>query len=274
MSRNWNRQIQVVFDTRSISSDDFDILFNYDFNTDEEPNEIEVDVKNLANDTINTYITKDKQLIINAGYLGDVGNICKGFIADTSTTWGGTDKDTTIIGFDASEEYLRKFISKAYAPGITALEIINDLVNETGLTLGEMTLTNNIQYPRGRSVTGKLRDILKEIVVNDCGTNLQIRSGTIIIRDIGQGLETGFVLSAETGLIGSPEPVTTTGAGEENADKKADYKVRCQLNHRIGPMTRLQINSKYLTATVVVLSGSHKGSLKGDFITEMEVKLI
>ena len=272
MSKNWNRKIQVVLDTRTLSSDDFDISFNYSFTSDNEPNEVEVEIKNLSQSTINTYINKDKQLIINAGYEGDIGNIMKGFIIDVASGWANTDKNTQIMGFDSSDAYLNKFISKAYVPGTTALQIINDLCGMAGLAIGEVSLFNNAQYVRGRSVTGKLQDILTEIVKVDCKTNIQIKAGTIIIRNVEQGVETGFILSGETGLIGSPEPMGDVS--DIPADLRPSYIVRCLLNHKIGPSSRIRIDSKVLKADAVVINGKHMGSMTGAFETYMEVKLI
>lgn len=275
MSRNWDRVIQVIFDSKIVTSDDFDISFSYSFNVDEEPNEIEVEIKNLSQTTINSYIKEKKQLIVNAGYRGDVGNIAKGYIVDTETGWNGVDKDTLIIGLDASEEYFSKKVRKTYKEKTMASTIIKDLCSMTGLAIGEFSLKKDIQYTRGRTISGKLRDVLKDIVVNDCKTNLQIRNGTIIIRNIEQGLATGFILSPETGLIASPEPISNVEDDDnKKKEQKADYKVRCLLNNKIYPMSRIRIDSKVLKADAIVLSGVHVGSNKGNFETIMEVKLV
>jgi len=273
MSKNWKRKIQVIFDTRAITLDDFDIAFMYSFNVDEEPNEIEVEIKNLSRTTINSYIGKDKQLIVNAGYEGDVGNIAKGYIIDTDTGWNNVDKDTHILGFDASEDYLNKKVMKTYKAGTMALSIVRDICSMSGLAIGEVVLKKNVQYTRGLSVTGRIRDILKEIIVNDCETNLQIKNGTIIIRDIGQGVESGFILSSNTGLIGSPEPITDVD-DTIPIEKRPDYSVRCLLNYKIGPMSKIKIKSKVLEANAIVISGKHLGSKDGAFETQMEVKLV
>ena len=273
MSKNWKRKIELIVGGRLLSLDEFDIAFMYNFGCDEEPNEIEIEIKNLSRTTINSYIAKDKQFMVNAGYEGDVGNIAKGYVIDTNTGWNGTEKDTNILGLDASEDYLNKYISKSYKEGTMALTILRDICSMSGLAIGEVSLNKNIQYPRGRVVTGKLRDILKSIVEQDCETNLQITNGTILIRNIGQGLATGFILSSETGLIGSPEPITNTDDAIA-AEKRPDYSIRCLLNYRIGPMSRIKIKSKELEADAVVISGSHMGSKDGAFETIMEVKLI
>lgn len=271
-SANWIRYIEVVFDSKSVKLSDFDVEFTHAFNLDEEPNECEIYIKNLSKNTINSYIRKDKRLIINAGYQGNFGTVFNGYIADTDTGWSGTDKDTQIIGFDATEQYLNAFISKTYVPGTLASVIINDVLKGMGLTIGEITLTKDVQYTIGRSINGKRRDVLKDIVVNDCNTNLQIINGAVYIRAIKQGLETGFVLTPQTGLIGSPEPVEDVN--NEEKEKTADYRVTCQLNYRIKPMVRLKIKSSTFTGDCVVISGEHRASKKGDFVTDMEVKVI
>ena len=141
-----------------------------------------------------------------------------------------------------------------------------------GLNIGKISLTKNIQYPRGRSVNGKVRDILRSITEKDCSTNIQIRNGVILIRNIKQGLESSCILSAETGLIGHPKPITDTS--DTPPDKRADYTAQCLLNYKIGAMSKITIDSKHLKGRAVVLKGSHQGSKTGDFITEMEIKML
>lgn len=272
MATNWIRHIECIVDNKVLNLDGFDIEFVYNFDINEEPNEFEVTLYNLKDDTINTNVVYGKQIIINAGYSNNVGNIAKGFILYADTTWNNETKVTTVYCVDASDTYLDKFIAKTYVENTLAMDIINDLVAQVGLTVGEVALNNNVQYITGRTVTGKLRDILKEIVQGDCQTNLQIINGTIYIRNIGEGLATGFILGADTGLIGSPEPVSSNETDDD--DIQPDYKIKCLLNYMIGAMTRIKINSKYLQADAVVLRGTHTGSKAGDFLTEVEVKLV
>jgi len=272
MTRNWNRKIEVVFSGKILTLSDVDIEFTYSFNTDENPNELEVVLYNLSDTTINTQAVKNKQIMINAGYEGDVGNIAKCVIVSSNTAWHGVDKVTTIKAIDASDRYLNRSLSKTYKPNTTALEIIRDISNMTGLAMGEISLVKNISYPRGRSVTGRLRDILKSIVTTDCATNLQVKNGVILIRNVGAGMATGAVLSPETGLIGSLEPVDSN----EKIPKEVqpDYKAQCLLNYRIGAMARVRIDSRVRKGDAVVLKGSHSGSKDGDFVTDIEIKMI
>jgi hypothetical protein len=270
VGRNWIRKIQAVLGGRSFTLDGFDMSFKCEFGASETPNTVELSIANLAPGTINAHAAAGGRIILNAGYEGDVGNIASGYVAEVSTSWSGTNKTTTVVGLDASADYMGQTVSKAYAPGTTASQILADLASMTGLAMGDAQLKTDAQYTRGLSVSGRLRDVLKGIVERDCETNMQILNGAIVIRPIGAGLATGFVLSPQTGLIGSPEPVSGDAGGE---GEKADYKVRCLLNYRIGCMSRIRIKSRLLDAEAVVLRGTHSGSRRGPFETEAEVRL-
>ena len=272
LSKNWNRQIQVAFDTRTVSLTDFYIEFTSIFDVIEEPNETSIYIKNLSQSTINSYIKKDNRFVLNAGDENDTGTISTGYIIDTDTGWNGTDKDTSIIGLDTTDYYLNYYISKTYKAGVLASQIIDDLLKVIGITVGEIQLVQDIQYVSGRVCNGKVRDILRSIVINDCKTNLQIIQGAIFIRPISNGLGTGFILSAETGLIGSPEKMDNVENQPE--DIRPTHKCSCLLRYNIRPMVRIRVRSKTLNADAIVIRGKHEGSKRGKFETYMELKVI
>lgn len=270
--KNFKRKIEVITGGKIFENDYIDIEFNTSFEYKEDPNEVEVKLFNLSNDTINN-ILPNTPIIVNAGYEGDIGTIFTGYVVTCVTNWDKTNKITTITGFDASDNYLNQYISKSYAPGITAQEIIRDLVRVVGMSIGEINLNDNLQYPNGRSIIGKLRDILKEIVQIDCNTNLQIRDGLILIRDHGEGIQTGVILNKDTGLLERPETLKPDIGEDEKI--QATHRVTCLLNYRIKTFSALRIETQQLSGNFIVLSGSHSGaSRKGDFKTEMDVLML
>lgn len=273
MSRNWQREIQVTLGTKLFTIPSFDVSFNYKFDVTEEPNELEVEIKNISRSTAAECTKQYNKMIINAGYKNDVGNVAIGCVIDVDSGWNDIENTITVSGIDTSAEYLDRGVYKTYKENTMASEVIRDICSMTGLAIGEMTLKIDAQYTRGRCVTGKLRDVLRDIVVNDCQTNLQTKGGTLLIRDIGQGQQTGFILSRDTGLIGSPEPITKTD-DKMPEEQRAEYSLKMLLNYRIGPMSRIRIDSKYLKSDAIVLSGTHIGSNTGAFETQVEVKLI
>lgn len=274
MAKNWLRRMEIIAGGKAFNSKDFDIDFSVSFNINEEPNDIDASIMNLSNTTINNNLIEKKPLIINAGYESDVGTIFLGYIADSETKWEGQDKKTSIIGLDATDAYMNLYISKSYKEGIFANEIIEDIIRMVGLRIGEFKLNNNVQYNRGRQVIGRARSILSEIVEVDCKTNLQIINGMVVIRSIGVGLQTGFILNKDTGLIGMPEPITGTDDTEKKSKLKANFKAKCLLNYRIAPLSTVQIQSNALNGMFVVVSGRHVGTKTSDYITEMELLML
>jgi hypothetical protein len=269
MSKNWLRRTEIIVGGKSFNMRDFNISFSVKFDSTETPNTAEISIDNLTASTLAEHFQKGKPCIINAGYDGDVGTLFAGFVTDVSNAKENGTKTTKILAFDANDLYMKTFISKSYYEGIYALEIIEDLLRQVGLKAGEITLAKNLQYPNGRAVMGKIRDVLKEIVENDCETGLQITNGAMVIRNIGVGIQTGVILTPQTGLISSPERVQT-----DSVEITADFKAKSLLNYKISALSAVRLESEEFSGDLVVLSGSHTGSNTGDFTTETELKII
>lgn len=257
MAKYWMQKAEVLVAGKKFIKDDFEIDFLVSFDDDPEPNISHVMIYNLSDTTI-ALLKKDVNLILNAGYEGDVGTILLGTIDKQETAWEGIDKVTKLTIGEGSDKWLSSYVSKAYAPGVTSKAILTDLAGMFGMELGELKLVNNLTYARGRSVSGMLQSVIRQVVA-ETGSKFHISQGKILIRPWEAGTETGFLLNADTGLIESPQPF------EE--EKTSGYRVRMLLNHRITVDSILQIESKTANGTFRVRKGSHSG----DFITEVEV---
>jgi hypothetical protein len=261
MAKFWKRKAEVLVAGKKYILDDFEIDFKVEFDDDPEPNISEIAIYNLSNDSIST-IKKGSNIILNAGYEGDVGTILLGKVEKPETTWEGVDKKTNILIGEGSDVWMKAYVSKTYAPGITSKAILSDLSGQFGMELGDFRLTKDITYMKGKSVSGMLQTIMRE-VVKDTGSKFHISKGKIYIRTPEAGDNTGFLLSADTGLLESPTPF------EEDVDGKtiSGYRVKMLLNHRITVDSILQIQSKTANGMFRVWRGTHYG----DFITEVEV---
>ncbi len=257
MAKYWMQKAEILVANKKFINDDFEIDFNVTFDDNPEPNISEVTIYNLSDNTI-AQLKKGANLILNAGYEGDVGTILLGTIESQETGWEGVDKVTKLTVGEGSEQWLKAYVNKSYAPGITSKAILTDLAGMFGMELGELNLVKNITYARGRSVSGMLQSVIRQVVA-ETGSKFHISQGKILIRPWEAGTETGFLLNADTGLIESPQPFEEEG--------KTGYKVRMLLNHRITVDSILQIESKTANGTFRVRKGAHTG----DFITDVEV---
>lgn len=265
-SLQFGRKTEVIIGTNSFSMDDFTIEFETSFDEDPEPNTGKVKIFNLSEITLGQ-IVKGSNIIINAGYVGDVGSVFVGTIDKVITKRLGIDKVTEIQIGDATNKWINTYVNKSYKPGIKASQIIRDVLGTFGLEIGAFTLAVDKVYLGGKVVTGQLQSVLKSIVVNDCSSKFHIINGVIIINEFSNGTETGFLLNADTGLIDSPTKI-------DDDNNKADYKVKCLLNHRLTTDSLIQIQSKTANGNFRVVNGRHTASNTGNFLSEVEVKAI
>ena len=116
------------------------------------------------NPTSRQGIVKNQVVILNAGYEDDEGVLFVGQVASCSHKQNGVEWQTKITATAALDQWLNKKVNKTYAEGTTAEAIVRDLLNMFALEIGVFQLAENVVYPRGRVCSGKLKDVLQEIV--------------------------------------------------------------------------------------------------------------
>lgn len=261
MMQFWKQRVELIAGSKQFTNDKFEIDFNIEFGDSDNPDMSEVYIYNLSNETIASIKSK-AGVILNAGYDGDVGEILNGKIEKIETYWEGVDKVTKIIVGDGSTEWQIKKANKTYQAGSTSKYIINDLANQLGLEIGEINLVKDVTYKKGRTIATQLQQALRS-VVKDTGSRMFIDKGKLYIRPPTKGTKTGFLLSADTGLIESPQIIEEE---DEKGNKVVKYNVRCLLNHRITTDSIIQVKSKTINGNYKV----KKGKYYGDFIMEFE----
>lgn len=226
-------------------------------------------------------VRKDQVVILNAGYEDDIGVLFVGQVAGCSHKQSGVEWQTKITATAALDQWLNAQVNKTYGGNSKAEDVVRDLLNIFGLEVGVFKLVENMTYPRGRVCSGKLKDILTEIVVNECRSRLLIRANQVMINDPADGVMKGYLLTPESGLLmhsddldmtGITAPQTSGASEEKKAQEEKTWKRKCLLNYRLGPGDQIQIQSKDLNGKFLVVSGRHKGSPTGAWTTEIEFK--
>lgn len=253
----YDRKATLTIGESLYKSEEFDLDFKVEFDSEPEPEVQEISIYNLSTNSQNQ-ILKGSNVILNAGYANDTGAIVVGNISDYRLIITGVDHEMKLFVVSNLERWSTLTITKTYRAGIRASQIIKDILGTFGVEIGQFNLVNDITYSNGRSVSGMLKNVLQEIV-RECQSNLYIINNIIYIREPYQGMVTGFVLSGETGMIGSPERIEIDG--------KEGYKVRMLLNHRINVNSVIEIRSKVIKGNFIVVKGKHQGN----WITDVEV---
>ena len=276
----WMREASLQIGGKRYGMDDLYFEFEVPF---EDSDTIQTDkfkAYNLAEAT-RKGIKRGDVIILNAGYEGDVGAIFVGHVSACSHKHQNTEWITEISATAAMDQWLSAKVSKTYAMGSTAKEIVSDLLNIFGLEIGEFTLAVNKVYDRGLVCSGKVKDELKKIVVNDCKSRFLIRTGSVYINDPASGLANGIVLTPQSGLLFSgnevEESVVAVGSDSQKSSstksEEGNYVTReCLLNYHIGPAEQITIQSKSLNGRFIVAKGKHSGSPKGNWKTTLEMR--
>ena len=253
----WKRQATLQIGSKRFGMDDLYFKFTVPFEDSEKLGTATIEAYNLSPATRNS-IKKGMPIILNAGYEGDIGAIFTGKVSQVSDKHSGTEVITTIAAAEALEEWLSKEVNKTYTAGSKASAIVKDLLNIFGLEVGTMELSVDKEYPRGKVCKGKVKNVLT---------------------DPKTGTKTGYVLSAESGLLKAAEATdrtetttrqTTVKDGKEK--QEVTYKRECLLNYHLAPADVVKIKSDTLNGNHLIKGGQHTGCPDGDWKTTIEVK--
>lgn len=286
MSNNgsWIRDIEVLAGQKkftNIGENALEIDFEIPFSDKKEPDISTVTIYNLSEDTIND-IKRDGYVYVNAGYkeLGNKANILTGEIEDLEVSWQGLDKEVKITVGDGSKKWRTAKLNKTYKNGTKASTIMTDLANIMGYEIVEIKPKNDLEYKLGKTIKGSASKSLTQLV-KDTESKMFINKNRITIREQNKGYDTGFVLNAGSGLIGSPT-LNKDESGDKNSDvskekdkkknekTKKTWKITSLLNPRLETDSLIKVESKVCNGTFRVISGKHTK----DFNTELEVEEI
>lgn len=286
MSNNgsWIRDIEVLAGQKkftNIGDNALEIDFEIPFSDKKDPDISTITIYNLSEDTIND-IKRDGYMLVNAGYkeLGNKANILTGEIENVEVSWQGLDKEVKITVGDGSKKWRTAKLNKTYKNGTKASTMMTDLANVMGYEIVEIKPKNDLEYKLGKTIKGSASVSLTQLV-KDTESKMFINKNRITIREQNKGYQTGFVLNAGSGLIGSPT-LNKDESGDKNSDvakekdkkknekAKKTWKVTSLLNPCLETDSVIKVESKVCNGTFRVISGKHTK----DFNTELEVEEI
>jgi len=207
---------------KSIEIRDLRFAFSIEKGSGENPNSCTCRVYNLNPDSRALVETVNNVLILKAGYKRDVGEltIFTGTVTRAITKREGADLVTELEMSDGGLEYRDSKTSFSFAPGVYAGQVLSNIASTFGLPV--RPLPSEIaqkQYPDGFAFVGRSREAMaKACEYLGLEWSLQNREVQILKKGKAVAMQ-AFVLSPDTGLIGSPEKEHKT-LGEKAAAKK------------------------------------------------------
>ena len=248
MAEFWLREIKVNTAELEFTYPKFTIEFRVEFDDTDEPDIAVVEIYNLKQETENR-IKKGQELILSAGYQGDIGTVLAGRISDAHAFPEGVDRVCEIEVVDATEEFLDRRVSKTYKAGTKASQILADVLGMTGLEIGKIELPEDIVYSNGRTVDGRLKEIAIQIVA-DGGGKIYINNGAVFAVPVGFTREVAVLLNKDTGLLRSPTRI--------DSDDERIWEIESLLNYRIRAGSKVQVASKTANGIFRVVKGEHR----------------
>lgn len=246
-------EAKVICGDVTIKSNELDLEFDIKFDDDMEANEAEIIVYNLTKTTIEQF-KKGSAISIEAGYKGDTGLVFSGFVDKVKTTHEDADKVTTIKCLDDITDHTLTEIT--FAKGTKASYILKTLLEKTGLTIAVFEMRRDHTYDSEQKVDGDLMENIKKFS-KVCGVSTFICDGKIYSRHIKEGDNLNFTLSADTGLIGSPEEYEEELTAEDFKETINGYECEMLFQHRMKAGAIIDLDSRDVKGSFRVCSGEH-----------------
>ena len=275
----WIRAATLVIGSNKYDLDGLDFSFDIPFEDSEEPPVATVKVTNLSANNRNN-IKKNDPVVLNAGYVGDVGCILVGKVVGLKHKQNNVDWTTTLTVQPCAEEILGRLVNKTYTENMKASAMVRDLLNIFGVEVAKCELSIDVSYPRGRVCRGNLKQVLNEIIVLECKSRFITRTtGQVYITKAEDGINNGLLLTPATGLLRADEeqvpiPIETDANSQKTGEDRDEDTISrsCLLNYRIATAEVAKVQSSDLNGRFIVVKGKHSGSRSGDWKTDMELK--
>ena len=237
------------------------------------PNQCTVKVWNAAPDTRALIEVIGNVLILKTGYSEDIGatTIFTGNVTRTLTVREGPDWITELELQDGFVEFRDAKVSLSFGKGATVSQVVTAISKKFGLPVRPLPAdVAKKQYPAGFAFVGRVRDAMDKACENG-GLEWSIQNREIqIIKKGGVFKQKAYLLTPDTGLIGSPmqesktmtekaaakEGITASQPGVRKTTKRdkdgevqqmlrvLGYKVKTLLQPLVEPGGYVQVKSK------------------------------
>ncbi len=251
------------------------------------PNQSEVKVWNLKPETRRLMERPDTRLILYAGY-SEQGDAIKIYEGEVVYCWAKQDGADWVTQFDLGEGVKAtrdSMVSLSYQGTATSLDMMRDIANRMNLGLDLGGNVPSRTWANGISFHGTARQAMDRVTRPD-GLSWSIQGGVVqVVRTGGPTLRRAIVLSADSGMIGSPERkrhgpreavqvtdrATNRPAKVQAASSSYDgWEVKSLLLPSLVPNDRVKLESRTVQGTFVIREIKHTGDThQGDWQSEI-----
>lgn len=255
--RQFGRQLKLVIgsDKESLEITNLRVTFEVKKTLTPEPNPAVIRIYNLNDSHRNLLTSKEfNRVSLSVGY-EELRQIYAGDIVEANTLRDGEDFISELICGDGFKAYTSSVVNKTLSAGKSDAEILKENTQSMGVETGVVDLPKDRQLPRGKVMFGDPRELLHKIAKNnDAQWSIQDGQMTVLPKDKVLADNEGFVLSQETGMVGSPE----------KTDDGLSLACLCNPSLRIGGLVRVQSIMSEYNGDYKITELSHEGDFLGD----------
>lgn len=269
------------------------------------PNQCTVKVWNAAPDTRALIEVIGNVLILKAGYAEDVGatTIFSGNVTRSLTVREGPDWITELEIQDGFLEFRDAKVSLTFGKGATITQVVSAISKKFNLPVRPLPAdVAKKQYPAGFAFVGRVRDAMDKACENgDLEWSIQNREIQVIKKG-GVFKQKAYLLTPDTGMVGSPmqetktmtekaaakEGITANQPGVRKTTRRDNdfevqevlqvfgYKVKTLLQPLIEPGGYVQVKSKGINGEFFrVEELTHTGDTHGnEWHTELTLRYV
>ena len=265
MAEYWDRDFKIQVGPRLIEGRDAetgksDPTLRCSFKIEKElvkkPNNANLTVHNLSNDSVAAIKEKGALVIIEAGYVGHTKQLFKGDLKFSSTKKVGTERISSFQSGDGLKQYSTSTISENLPSGTDIRQAIKTVAAKLGLDfkkaaqeIDSIDIKSGAEtFLKGLNLHGRCSDQLDKLV-RSAGLEWSIQDGELQILGLNKPTNAeAVVLSEATGLIGTPE------IGEDGIVKAKSF-----LNGEFSPGGPVFMDAENVDGLFRILSVTHMG---------------
>jgi len=254
------------------------IAFSIEKTDSENPNKSVIQIYNLSKVTHSKVAVAGNHITLKAGYKDEtIAAIFFGDVVKGARKKDGSDYITELEVFDGRTAVMSGQVSVSYAKETEARTIVQAFVDAIGLSYkGMENVPSDAVYAHGYTFIGMAGEGLKD-VLNNYGLTYTIQNEMLYILKPGEAADkTGLKLTAETGLLTTPEPVSDkTSDDDTEAEPSNKWKFSSMLFPELMPGAACKVESSTLNSEVVISKAVFVGDTwDGDFRIDIEAEAV
>lgn len=241
-----NRRITLAKSGDRPGIDSLFFEFDITVSRDKEPNRAKISVYNLNETNRNLFSADHQGVELSAGYNGEVNLLFRGVTTNVTHDHQRDAWRTTFYCGDGEKEYGSVRFNKTYSAGVLILVIFKDIAKAFGLPNEIIFEDPFATLLKGRSFSGLAKDALDELT-KDYKLQWSIQRGTLEITPKGSPILSQPIvtlLSADTGMIGSPQLIERQTKDENTKKERKKKKAEKEKERIIGVRVKSLLNTE------------------------------